>query len=220
MQSLEYLQGRLPQVTVMPSCADLQHFATGAKREGDFVLGYVGAVSSWYLLDTVMDSFRLLLECVPNVLLSVFNRNKHAYLRDRPEAGGVAPETVGIRAAAHAEVRAKMTRMHAGIFLFYEPSSSRLAWAPTKLGEFLGCGIPCLANTGVGDMAAVLEGERVGVAVDAFDPAALDAGLSRLLALVQEPGVRERCVAAAHRHFSLDEGVKRYRAVYNALDAA
>src|SRR5690606_31931895 len=143
----------------------------------------------------------------------------HDYIRQRLQAGGVPADAVELRAASHAEVPALMARMHAGIF-FYKPSYSRTACAPTKLGEFLGCGIPCLANTGVGDMATVLEGERVGVAVDAFDPAALDAGLSRLLALMQEPGLRERCVAAAHRHFSLDEGVARYRAVYHALDAA
>ena len=106
--------------------------------------------------------------------------------------------------------------MHAGIF-FIKPVFSKQASAPTKLGEFLGCGIPCLANTGVGDMATVLEGERVGVAVDAFDPATLDAGLTRLLALLQEPDIRPRCVAAAHKHFSLDEGVARYRGVYAAL---
>lgn len=221
MQRLEYLQGRLPQVTVIPSCADMQHFAPRATREGDFVLGYVGSVGTWYLFDAVVDSFRLLLECVPNVLVLVFNRIKHAYLRDRPEAGGVAQKTVGIRAAAHAEVLAQMARMHAGIFFFfYKSSCSRAACAPTTLGEFPGCGIPCLFNTGVGDIAAVLEGERVGVAVDAFDQAALDDGLTRLLALLQDPGLRERCVAAAHRHFSLEEGVARYRAVYHTLDAA
>lgn len=219
MQRFDYLHGRMPPVTVIPTCADLQRFAPQPAPAGDFVLGYVGSAGTWYLFDAVVAAFVRLRERMPAARLLVVNRQEHDYIRQRLQAGGVPADAVELRAASHAEVPALMARVHAGIF-FYKPSYSRAACAPTKLGEFLGCGIPCLANTGVGDMATVLEGERVGVAVDAFDPAALDAGLSRLLALMQEPGLRERCVAAAHRHFSLDEGVARYRAVYHALDAA
>jgi len=68
-------------------------------------------------------------------------------------------------------------------------------------------------------MAEVLEGERVGVALQSFDRASLVAGLGRLLALVEDPSTAARCVAAAHKHFSLDEGVKRYAAVYQKLGA-
>lgn len=219
MQRFDYLHGRMPPVTVIPTCADLQRFAPGPAPEGDFVLGYVGSAGTWYLFDAVVTAFARLRERMPAARLLVVNRQEHDHIRQHLQAGGVPADAVELHAASHAEVPALMARMHAGVF-FIKPVFSKQASAPTKLGEFLGCGIPCLANTGVGDMATVLEGERVGVAVDAFDPAALDAGLSRLLALMQEPGLRERCVAAAHRHFSLDEGVARYRAVYHALDAA
>ena len=219
MQRFDYLHGRMPRVTVIPTCADLRRFAPQPAPQGDFVLGYVGSAGTWYLFDAVVTAFALLRERMPAARLLVVNRKEHDYIRQCLQDGRVPADAVELRAASHAEVPALMARMHAGVF-FNKPVFSKQASAPTKLGEFLGCGIPCLANTGVGDMAAVLEGERVGVAVDAFDPAALDAGLSRLLALVQEPDIRERCVAAAHRHFSLDEGVERYRAIYNALDAA
>lgn len=219
MQRFDYLHGRMPSVTVIPTCADLQRFAPQPAPQGDFVLGYVGSAGTWYLFEAVVAAFARLRERMPDARLLVVNRHEHAYIRERLQAGGVPADAVELRAANHADVPALMARMHAGVF-FIKPVFSKQASAPTKLGEFLGCGIPCLANTGVGDMSAVLEGERVGVAVDAFDQAALDAGLTRLLALMQEPGLRERCVAAAHRHFSLDEGVARYQAVYQALDAA
>lgn len=219
MQRFDYLQGRMPPVTVIPTCADLRRFAPQPAPQGDFVLGYVGSAGTWYLFDAVVTAFARLRERMPAARLLVVNRQEHDYIRERLQAAGVPADAVELRAASHAEVPALMARMHAGVF-FIKPVFSKQASAPTKLGEFLGCGIPCLANTGVGDMAAVLEGERVGVAVDAFDPAALDAGLSRLLALVQEPDIRERCVAAAHRHFSLDEGVARYRTIYALMDSS
>jgi len=109
--------------------------------------------------------------------------------------------------------------MHAGVF-FIKPVFSKQASAPTKLGEFLGCGIPCLANRGVGDMAAILEDAGVGVAIDITDDAALAKGVRDLLALASDPHIHERCRDAAHRHFSLGEGVARYAEVYRQLDEA
>ena len=152
----------------------------------------------------------------PEVRFLIINRNEHDYIRERLVAGGVPLAAVELRAASHSEVPLQMARVKAGIF-FYKPSFSRAACAPTKLGEFLGCGIPCLANSGVGDMAEILEGEQVGVAVGDFSPESLRAGLARLLDLVVEPEIESRCVTAAHKHFSLDEGVRRYAQVYRCL---
>ncbi|MCR6702438.1 MAG: hypothetical protein NVV68_15365 [Dokdonella sp.] len=112
-----------------------------------------------------------------------------------------------------------MARMHAGVF-FIKPVFSKQASAPTKLGEFLGCGVPCLTNAGVGDLTDILHGEKAGVAVTDLQPDALRGGINALLELLRDPTIRARCVEAAHRHFSLDEGVARYRAVYRSVQGS
>ena len=66
-------------------------------------------------------------------------------------------------------------------------------------------------------MAQILEGDRVGVAVDSFEPEALDKGLRRLLALLDEPDIHKRCADVARRYFSLDQGVSDYQAVYASV---
>jgi len=152
----------------------------------------------------------------PQARFLIVNRNEHDYIRAQLTAGGVPLELVEIRAASHAEVPVQMARMDAGVF-FYKPCFSRAACAPTKLGEFLGCGILCLANRGVGDMAEILEGEAVGIALDDFSPESLRVGVERLLDLVAEPEVEQRCTAVARRYFSLDEGVRAYGAIYQEL---
>lgn len=222
MARFDYLRGRMPPVTVIPTCADLDRFRPSSEpRDPDtpFTLGYVGSAGTWYLFDAVAACFMQLRRLRPDARLLVINRNEHAYILDQLQSAGIAPDAVEIRAAPHEEVPAEMARMDAGIF-FYKPSYSRSACSPTKLGEFLGCGIPCLSNAGVGDMAGILEGDRVGVAVAAFDPDSLHGGLSRLLALVDSPDISSRCVASARKHFSLAEGVSRYRDVYRALESA
>lgn len=220
MQRFDYLQGRMPPVTVIPTCADLARF-TPAPREqahGGFVLGYVGSAGTWYLFDEVAACFAQLLRMRPDARLLIVNRGEHAYIRERLTAAGVPDGAVELTSATHAEVPHLMARMDAGVF-FIKPVFSKQASAPTKLAEFLGCGIPCLGNAGVGDMAEVLEGEQVGVALKSFDVDAVAAGLRELLTLAADPATTQRCVAAAQKHFSLDEGVRRYAAVYEQLGA-
>lgn len=213
----DYLHGRIPPTTVIPTCADLDRFCPlDGRRDDVFVLGYVGSVGTWYLFDAAVAAFIALRAMRPDARLLVINRGGHDHIRERLAVAGVPAAAFELCTATHAEVPAQMARMHAGVF-FYKPSYSRLACAPTKLGEFLGCGIPCLANAGVGDTANVLREDSVGVALDSFDDDALREGGRRLLELACTPGIRERCVEVARRNFSLDEGVARYRAVYRSL---
>ena len=220
MQRFPYLQGRMPPVTIISTCADLARFKplpVTLKPVG-FVLGYVGSAGTWYLFDEAVACFGELLRLRPEALFLIVNRGEHAFIRERLVTAGVPAKSVELTSAVHDEVPCQMARMDAGIF-FIKPLFSKQASAPTKLAEFLGCGIPCLGNTGVGDMAEVLEGERVGVALKSFDVASLNKGLQQLLLLAQDPATRARCVASAERHFSLDVGVQRYADIYRKLSS-
>jgi len=217
MHRFDYLQGRAPPMTVIPTCADLSRFKPAAVvREGGFTLGYVGSVGTWYVFDAAVAAFDALRRQRPGARFLITNRDAHPYIPARLAAAGVPEDSVELRLAEHADVPAQIQRMNAGVF-FIRPLFSKQASAPTKLAEFLGCGVPCLSNKGVGDMASVLAGDRVGVAVDVTDPGRISAGVQELLALCEEPDISGRCVASAHRHFSLEEGVKRYREIYAEL---
>lgn len=218
MRKWPWLAGRFPDTTVITTCADLERFACTPAPPGDgLVVGYVGSAGTWYLFDEAVACFGLLRGMRPEARWLIINRGEHAFIRERLAAGGIPPEAVELRTADHSEIPGQMARMHAAMF-FIKPFFSKQASAPTKLAELLGCGVPCLGNSNVGDMAEVLEAEQVGVAIDAFTPDSMRDGLSRLLSLVAEPGVRMRCAQAAARHFSLVNGVDQYRKVYETLD--
>jgi glycosyltransferase involved in cell wall biosynthesis len=217
MEKFPYLQGRMPAITVIPTCADLTRFSPGAAPAPEpFVLGYVGSAGTWYLFDETVRCFAELRRLKPDCRLLIVNRREHTYIRERLLAGGIDPASVTLRSAEHTEIPALLRTLHASVF-FIKPVFSKQASAPTKLAELLGCGVPCLGNAGVGDMADVLDGEGVGVAVPDFTPKTLHDGLQRLLALAGQTDIRARCRAAAERHFSLDAGVAAYAGVYRAL---
>jgi glycosyltransferase involved in cell wall biosynthesis len=98
-----------------------------------------------------------------------------------------------------------------------KPAYSQIACAPTKLAEYLGCGIPAIVNRGIGDAAEMVERERVGIVLSDFSPAEIGRGADALLELLREEGLAERCRATAMKFFSLEEGVAAYDRVYRQL---
>jgi glycosyltransferase involved in cell wall biosynthesis len=212
-----YLQGRAPPITVIPTCADLDRFTIhGPIQRDPFVLGYVGSVGTWYLLDEMLRCFAILQRDLPDARLLIVNRSEHDLIKARLESAGIAPQSVELAAADHSQVARYIARMSAAMALI-KPAYSKMASAATKLGEYLGCGVPCLGNRGVGDMDEILEGHRVGVAVPRLGTQDLETGVRRLIAIVSEDGIQERCRRAAIDLFSLDRGASAYSAIYDSL---
>ena len=132
------------------------------------------------------------------------------------KAAGVPDAAIELTAADHLGVPAQVRRMSAGAAII-KPVFSKIASAPTKLAEYLGCGVPCLGNVGVGDMEKILESEGAGVALREFTAAAREAAVSRLLRLVDEPSTRSKCRSIALKYFSVDQGAASYRQIYQSL---
>jgi glycosyltransferase involved in cell wall biosynthesis len=212
-----YLQERMPPITVIPTCADLDRFTIRKPPQRDpFVLGYVGSVGTWYLLDEMLHCFVLLKRQRPDARLLIVNRSEHALIKERLDAAGIDRASVELIAADHSEMPAQLARMSAAMALI-KPAYSKIASAATKLAEYLGCGVPCLGNRGVGDMAEILEQHRVGVAVPGFGGEDLEQGMRRLIALACEESIQERCRSTAVELFSLKAGTEAYGAIYDSL---
>ena len=213
---LKGANGTLPPTIVIPTCADLNRFVPFVHLKDQKLIGYVGTVGTWYLFEPAALCFAELARRDASFRFLIINKGEHDFIRNCLEQAHVPMDRVELRAASFDEMPALVATMSASIF-FIKPLFSKKASAPTKLAELLGCGVPCLTNTGVGDMAEQLAELNCGVTVSSFDPSALNAGLDALLQLMAEPDIVQRCRETALRHFSLEEGVKRYAAVYASL---
>ncbi|MDT9599692.1 glycosyltransferase [Sphingosinicella rhizophila] len=212
-----YLQGRKPAIAVIPTCADLDRFnRVGNARPTPFTFGFVGAAGTWSLFDQVLACFRQLIEVEPEARLLVVNRGEHAFIRERIGASGIDPERIELVTADHREMPLLLSRISAGAAVRRQ-AYSQIACAPTKLAEYLGCGIPCLANEGIGDVKAILEEAKVGIVLKDFSDEEVRSGMKALVALSREPDIAARCRTAAQRHFSLESGVAAYGEIYDRL---
>ena len=90
LEKLPYLHGRMPPISVIPTCADLYKFTIeGPPQRDPFVLGYVGSVGTWYLLDEMLHCFRALQTELPDARLLFVNRREQPLIRQRVRQAGI-----------------------------------------------------------------------------------------------------------------------------------
>lgn len=217
IHEFEHIDTSETHFELIPTCVDLDLFTLQPdRREEEFVLGYVGSAGTWHMFDDVLDCFELLREQRPDSRLFILNNDEHDYIRERIKAHKIDESVVDLKAVEHSEVPKEMNRMDAGIF-FYTPTFSKKGTSPTKMGEFLASGLPCLSNAAVGDVQSILEGEDVGVALESFNEDAKAAAVDRLVALGEDPATAARCRHVAESYYSLDAGVEKYNNIYQSL---
>jgi glycosyltransferase involved in cell wall biosynthesis len=220
MRAFDYLRDREICTRIIPTCTNLELFHAPAGEVAvpspGFRLGYVGNVAGWYCLDPVLIAFEAIRTSDPAATLTFVNRGQHEIIQKRLAERILDPDSVTWMSADYRDVPDAIRGMHATAF-FIKPVFSKLASAPTKLGEFLGCGVPCLINAGVGDMGTIVREEGVGVVVDSFEPEVVADGARRLVELVRDPDVRARCILTAYKYFSLAGGVSAYDDIYRSL---
>ncbi|SFQ62876.1 Glycosyl transferase 4-like domain-containing protein [Roseivivax halotolerans] len=223
-EAFDYLKGRAPNSTVIPTCTNLEMFRPeDTPREG-FTLGYVGSVGSWYLFDEVAKAVARAFVLRSDARFLVVTKGNHDLVRKALDAAGADPARVEMRSADFSEVAHQIGRMDAGLF-FIRPAWSKRASCPTRMGEFLACGKPCLANGGVGDVAEDIRETGTGIALppigtETVDLTDLDAALHRLFAMAEDPGMAARSRAVAEERFSLETGVAAYSGIYARLAGA
>lgn len=221
IEKFDYLQGRMPPISVIPTCTNLEIFKPMPREKGSsegFTLGYVGSAGSWYMFAEVAQVVRKLFEMHADARFLIINKGDHEAIRRILSESGVDLDRVEIRSAPFSDVALQIARMDAGIF-FYRPTWSKTATSPTRLGEFLACGKPVLANIGIGDVADTLNETGTGVAINKFDSDTLGRGLEKIVALADAKGISQRCRKAAEERYSLDAGVTEYSRIYESLTA-
>ena len=206
---------------VIRTCTNLSLFKpsirlSNSEKKPSFTLGYVGSISLWYLFDEVLQFFKILQERVPNSVLHITNRNEHKEIRNFLENYSFTNESIILESVQHHKVAHSMSSMDAGIF-FIQTFYSKIASCPTKLGEFLALGLPCVTNSGVGDMTSIIEEKKTGVILSNFSKDSLSKGVDNLLTLKEDDELSKRCIESSEKYFSLDNGAKQYNKIYSSF---
>ena len=225
--------GRRSQVEVIPCCVDLAEFQFDEEArlrirralgvDDRLVLVYSGSLGSWYREAEIARvagiakvragrriAFVLLTPSSPDELMVM--------LREQ----GLADDEIVVRKLRPAEMPSHLAAADLGISLI-KSCFSKKASSPTKVAEYLACGLPVVLNGDIGDQADLEEERQTCSVMHTFDDDALTAAVDRGMALASRP-LAERVAAGrevAERRFGLQTvGIRRYARLYERLMAA
>jgi len=216
----------LERFQVIPCCADFTHFdrnrvpeaavararqTTGVGAD-EFVLLYLGSLGPDYLLDRMMALFAQLLKERPNARFVFLSNNGEDLVQAACAAHDIARQRVAFVSADRDDVPAFLAIANLSV-IFIRPDISKAGCSPTKLAELFACGVPVIANSGVGDMDRIIQLSKNGsVLVEDMSDGSLHTAVKKLLAIDKAIPIRENS-----REFDLDAGVAKYAAVYTQL---
>jgi glycosyltransferase involved in cell wall biosynthesis len=216
-----------PPIEVIPCCVDFDAFApadpadrTAARRllgvsPDAPVVAYLGSIGTWYMMDEMLDFFRVQVDRHPASTFLIVSRDPPDAILSAARERGIPSDRLIIRPATREEVPRLLAAADYGLF-FIKPVFSKKASSPTKMGEFLALELPMVTNGDVGDVEQIVAETGAGVVVEGFSRGAYAKALEELESL--RPDIN-RWRSAAHRWLDLEAGVNKYEAVYRSVVA-
>lgn len=211
-------------IQVIPCCVDIHLFSRNyiSKSEEDlkrklgiapedYVLTYLGAIGTWYMLDEMLDFYHRLYRQIPSSKFLFITAEDPADIFKKVRQKGIPEINIIVKRAERKEVPAYLALSNASIF-FIKPAYSKKASSPTKQGELMSLGVPVICNTGVGDTDYVVSKYKSGLLVSSFDTKTYDNIISQFHLLEEFDAASIR--RGAIKFFSLEEGIRRYSDVY------
>jgi glycosyltransferase involved in cell wall biosynthesis len=210
------------RVEVIPCCADLEMLSvsddvraqtrTELGLDGAKVMIYVGKFSGWYMAPEMAEFFQVARGTMPDLKFLILTQGDRDEIRLELESRGLA-DAYRITSAPHDDIARYLAAADFGIS-FIRPTPSKISSSPTKIGEYLGAGLPVVCTAGVGDLDELIT-PQVGSLVSDHTPDSYAATAEHLRRLLDAPETVGSCRELARRELSLrDVGIPRYRRLY------
>lgn len=216
-----------PPMKVIPCCVDTHRFrrdeVTGKRIRERLgftgpVMVYSGSLGSWYMAEEMAMAYEVLRRRSPSLCFMVLTQSPIEWIRRPLMRRGVLDEQVEITRCPHEEVPVYLSAADMGIS-FIRPALSKAASSPTKIAEYLSCGLPVVTNGGVGDLDDLAaDSPHVHRIPRVTEQALVEWGSTIEFQVIRSQEVRTACRELAQERFHLqDVGVARYHELYQLL---
>lgn len=206
------------QVVVIPTCADLDRFVPAAALPETRKIGCLGTVlSGWFRLDWLASFVRVALTRDADLTFEITTRDDPAQVRAALDPNREFADRLTIAPSPSEKVHEVVQCQISSVMFYAGGSLSELGRSPTRMAEILGCGLPVVANEGVGDVAEIIRKYNVGVLAKSGSEEDMNAAYDDLIHLLDDPDLAARCRACAQEVFSLEAGTNAYRALYKSV---
>jgi glycosyltransferase involved in cell wall biosynthesis len=212
------------KTSVIPCCVDLVKFdfekISEDKKseikhrlkipESSFVLGYVGSIGTWYMLDEMLAFFKNYQNRNTNAHFMFVTPEDKRVIQEKAKHLGLDLNTLSIVSSQASEVPNYLSCFDWSIY-FIRPTFSKSASSPIKQGELMSMGIPILTNAGVGDNSLFIEQLQTGILLDELSETTFEN------VHLSDQFNRNDLRKTAKQYFSLEKGVHQYLEVYKSI---
>jgi glycosyltransferase involved in cell wall biosynthesis len=194
--------------TVVPCCVDTTRFrydpALRAAKRAELGLGerlvvvYNGSLFlPWDEPSDLFKTFRAIRSQQPAAFLLLLSGDAPDRVRALALAEGIDPANFRVQSLPHDKVPEWLVSADVGLLLRRASLVNRVS-SPTKVGEYLACGVPIVISDEVGDFSGIVQRENLGICLsENADVFAEDWRLS--LANLCSDSMRSRCRMYAER---------------------
>ena len=208
------------KIEVIPCCVDFSRVENSSGENGKskrFELIYAGTVTGLYLLKEMGMFFLELKKHRTDAFFQVLTGSPEKFVEETFSELGIGKNDFRVAKVAPREVPKYLKAADLGIS-FRTPTFSQIASSPTKIPEYLACGLPVVSNYGIGDTDQLIENERVGVCLKNFEKEEMILRVKEILNMLSEDKMAEKCIKTANEYFDLVKiGGEKYQGVYRQL---
>jgi glycosyltransferase involved in cell wall biosynthesis len=227
IHSWQHLGNNPVQITVIPCCADMDHFdpekvtdevkATWKAKlnitADDKIITYVGSIGTWYMPDEMLDFFKVLLEQDTKMRFLFITRDDPAIIMDMAMQKKIDPSKIIVQSGSRNDMPALISLSDYAIF-FIKPAYSKIASSPTKQAEIMRLGIPLICNDLIGDTSHVVTKYNAGIVLKEFNNSGYMDAVNRLNSTSFDILAIQR---GAIECYDLELGIARYDQVYRDI---
>ncbi|RYE25840.1 MAG: hypothetical protein EOP51_02675 [Sphingobacteriales bacterium] len=213
-------------ISVIPCAADFDVFSLVHAEEkaktrvrlgyskDEMVLSYLGSLGTWYLLDEMLDFFKVVKQQYSNAKFLFLTAEPAEMIYNKVKEKGIDAADIKVMFAKRDEV-ALLTKASDMSLCFIKQAYSKLASSPTKLGELLAMGIPVVCNGKIGDVEKIIEMTGGGIVMPECNEHYYHEAVKQIpQMLAHKPG---NIRAKALEYYDLNEAVHKYLNVYDEL---
>jgi len=181
--------------------------------ENDFIVSYLGSIGGWYLTDEMMQFCKSISDKIPNTKFLFISPHEPKTILAVAKSFDITEEKIIVKNAQRSEVPLLLSTSKYSIF-FIKSCYSKQSSSPTKHGEIMAMGIPVVTNSGVGDVAEIVEKYQSGIVIKNLDKINYDSYAEKLCTTNYDA---KRIRAGAQAFYSLENAIQKYLKVYNHI---
>lgn len=180
--------------------------------EGKRVLGIIGSVNRSYLVDETLSLVAAVLRRDSLAHLLILSGQRDEYER-RLHALAIDSSRVTLTRADHEAMPEWLSLIDWGMLLLNPGSPAKRASMPTKLAEFLACGVRPVQFGCNSEVSEWVRKTGSGFVLGDVRPETLEAAAERIVAAAPDPRLTAEARLLSAPHFSLAAGLDKYEQV-------